>query len=94
MSTTSILELDYLPNSITIIGAGYSGCEFASVLNALGSKITLIEAEDHIMPNQIQEIGNTLEKYMTIDGIDIRTGSKIDSVVNSIVTSKRRKNRI
>lgn len=85
LSTTSILELDYLPKSIAIIGAGYSGCEFASVLNALGSKITLIEAEDHIMPNQIQEIGNTLEKYMTLDGIDVRTKSRVDNIVNNIV---------
>ena len=85
LSTTSILELGYLPSSISIIGAGYSGCEFASVLNALGSKITLIEAEDHIMPNQIQEIGNTLEKYMTLDGIDVRTRSRVDNIVNSIV---------
>lgn len=35
LSTTTILELDYLPSSVTIIGAGYSGCEFASILNAL-----------------------------------------------------------
>ena len=74
-----------MPKSVAIIGAGYSGCEFASVLNALGSKITLIEAEDHIMPNQIQEIGNTLEKYMTLDGIDVRTKSRVDNIVNNIV---------
>jgi dihydrolipoamide dehydrogenase len=41
LSTTSVLELDHLPRSITIIGGGYSGCEFASVLNALGCKVCL-----------------------------------------------------
>ena len=70
---------------MSTIGSGYSGCEFASVFNALGSKITLIEAEDHIMPNQIQEIGNTLEKYMTLDGIDVRTRSRVDNIVKNIV---------
>ncbi len=85
LSTTTILELYYLPRSVTIIGAGYSGCEFASILNALGCKITLIEAEDHIMPNQIQEIGNALEKYMRLDGIDVRTRSRVDKIVNSII---------
>jgi dihydrolipoamide dehydrogenase len=44
LSTTSVLELDQLPKSITIIGGGYSGCEFASILNALGCKVCLIEA--------------------------------------------------
>ena len=50
LSTTSVLELDQLPKSITIIGGGYSGCEFASILNALGCKVCLIEAQDHLLP--------------------------------------------
>ena len=45
LSTASILELEDMPKSITIIGGGYSGCEFASILNALGCKVSLIEAE-------------------------------------------------
>jgi len=85
LSTTTLLQLDELPKSVTIIGAGYSGCELASIFNALGSKITLIEAEDHIIPNQIHEIGNALEKYMTLDGISVRTRSRVDKIVNSIV---------
>src|SRR5919201_744156 len=56
ISTSSLLELEALPASITIIGGGYSGCEFASILNALGCKVSLIEAEDHLMPFQIKEI--------------------------------------
>lgn len=80
LSTTSILQLNDLPKSVTIIGAGYSGCEFASILNALGSKVTLIEAEDHLMPNQIQEIGKTLEKYMTLEGINVMTSSIVEKI--------------
>jgi len=80
LSTTSILQLNDLPRSVTIIGAGYSGCEFASILNALGSKVTLIEAENHLMPNQIQEIGNTVEKYMTLDGINVMTSSRVEKI--------------
>jgi dihydrolipoamide dehydrogenase len=82
LSTTSILELSKLPTSVTIIGAGYSGCEFASIVNALGCKVTLIEAEEHIMPNQIKEIGNTIGKYMTLDGVDVRTSSRVEKIVD------------
>jgi dihydrolipoamide dehydrogenase len=85
LSTTSILELDDLPRSVTIIGAGYSGCEFASILNALGSKVCLIEAEDHLMPNQIQEIGNAVEKYMSLDGVDVRTSSRVEKIADGKV---------
>jgi dihydrolipoamide dehydrogenase len=84
LSTSSILELEDLPTSITIIGGGYSGCEFASILNALGCKVSLIEAEDHLMPFQIQEIGNAVEKYMRLDGINVMTKSRVEKIIDSI----------
>jgi dihydrolipoamide dehydrogenase len=85
LSTTSILELEDLPESITIIGGGYSGCEFASILNALGCKVSLIEAEDHLMPFQIQEIGNAIEKYMTLDGVNVMTKSRVEKIIDNVV---------
>jgi dihydrolipoamide dehydrogenase len=91
LSTTSILELNELPKSVTIIGAGYSGCEFASILNALGCKVSLIEAENHILPNQIEEIGIALEKYMILDGISIKTGSKVEKVIDRKVVANGEK---
>jgi dihydrolipoamide dehydrogenase len=84
LSTTSILELEDLPKSITILGGGYSGCEFASILNALGCKVSLIEAEDHLLPFQIQEIGNAIEKYMTLDGINVKTKSRVEKIIDNI----------
>jgi dihydrolipoamide dehydrogenase len=84
LSTTSILELEDLPKSITILGGGYSGCEFASILNALGCKVSLIEAEDHLLPFQIQEIGNAVEKYMTLDGVNVKTKSRVEKIIDNI----------
>jgi len=84
LSTSSLLELDDLPSSITVIGGGYSGCEFAAILNALGCKVSLIEAEDHLMPFQIQEIGGAIEKYMRLDGVDVMTKSRVEKIVDNI----------
>jgi len=84
LSTSSLLELDDLPSSITVIGGGYSGCEFAAVLNALGCKVSLIEAEDHLMPFQIQEIGGAIEKYMRLDGVDVMTKSRVEKIVDNV----------
>ena len=84
LSTASILELEDMPKSITIIGGGYSGCEFASILNALGCKVSLIEAEDHLLPSQIQEIGNTITKYMRLDGVNVMTQSRVDKISDNI----------
>src|SRR5919107_127918 len=84
LSTSSLLELDDLPSSITVIGGGYSGCEFAAVLNALGCKVSLIEAEDHLMPFQIREIGEAIGKYMRLDGVDVMTKSRVEKIVDNI----------
>jgi len=85
LSTDTVLELEELPKSIIIVGGGYSGCEFASILNALGCKVSLVEAEDHLMPLQIDEIGNTIEKYMRLDGINIMTKSRVEKIMDNIV---------
>jgi dihydrolipoamide dehydrogenase len=51
-------------------------------MNALGCKVSLIEAEDHLMPFQIQEIGNTAEKYMRLDGINVMTKSRVEKIIH------------
>lgn len=88
LSTSTVLEMDQLPSSITIVGGGYSGCEFASILNAFGCKVSLLEAEDHLLPAQSPEIGKTIEKYMRMDGINVVTGAKVEQITDKTVVFK------
>jgi len=82
LSTDTFWSMDELPKSIAVIGGGYSGCEFASILNVLGCKVWLIEMEETLMPDNPQEIGKTLEKYMRIDGITVLTNSKVEKITD------------
>jgi dihydrolipoyl dehydrogenase len=82
ISTNTIFELEKLPSSIVVIGGGYSGCEFSAIFNSFGCKVSLIEAQDHLMPLQIEEIGKTIEKYMRLDGINIMTGSTVEKILD------------
>ena len=83
LSTDTFWSMEELPKSIAVIGGGYSGCEFASILNVLGCKVWLIEMEDTLMPDNPQEIGKTLEKYMRIDGITVLTNSKVEKITDN-----------
>jgi dihydrolipoamide dehydrogenase len=83
VSTDTILELDQLPKSIVVIGGGYSGCEFSAIFNSFGCKVSLIEAQEHLMPLQIKEIGKTIEKYMRLDGINVMTGTTVKKILDS-----------
>lgn len=83
ISTDTIFELEELPKSIVVIGGGYSGCEFSAIFNSFGCKVSLIEAAEHLMPLQIEEIGKTVEKYMRLDGINVMTGSAVEKILKN-----------
>ena len=69
-----ILEIEKMPEDITIIGAGAIGCEFASFFSAFGAKVNLIEMAQRILPQEDREISNRLEGIFKKKGIDVSTG--------------------
>lgn len=49
LSSNDILVLDHVPESLTIVGGGVIGCEFAGIFNALGTKVTIVEAMSRLL---------------------------------------------
>ena len=52
LTSEQALELKEVPESLLIIGAGVIGCEFASIFNPLGTKITMVEMMEQILPTE------------------------------------------
>ena len=63
LTAKDIFSLKKLPKSLTIIGAGAIGIEFAYFFNAFGTKITLLEAQKNILPNEDVEISQWMHKF-------------------------------
>jgi dihydrolipoamide dehydrogenase len=80
ISSKEAMSLDKQPASMIIIGAGAIGVEFAYFYNKLGTKVTLIEMLDSLLPIEDKEISSLLEKIYTREKIDIFTSTKVDSV--------------
>lgn len=80
INSDHILELNYIPKSIVILGAGAVGVEFASIFHRFGSKITLVEYMPHILPYEDEEIGKELEKILKKQGMTVLAGTGYDSV--------------
>ncbi len=74
LSSTELLELAKVPESLTIIGGGVIGCEFANLFNLLGSKVTIVELMDQLLPTEDTEIARTLEVSFRKRGIEIFLG--------------------
>ncbi len=77
LSSDEVLELKEIPQSVGVIGGGAIGCEFASMLADLGSKVTLVEAMENILPGCDREVAQVVEKSFQKKGIDLVVGSKI-----------------
>ncbi|RPJ51793.1 MAG: dihydrolipoyl dehydrogenase, partial [Chloroflexi bacterium] len=66
-----------LPKSVVIIGAGAIGVEFATVWNAYGTKVTLVEMLPRILPLEDEQSSTELAKAYKKRGIDMLTGTKV-----------------
>ncbi len=80
LTSDTIWNLDQLPESMAIIGAGPIGCELASIFSSFGVKITIYEMLDQILPGKDREIVSLLTKSFVQKDIQIKTGVTIDSV--------------
>ncbi len=78
MTSDEFLDLKELPASVVVIGGGVVGCEFASLLADLGSKVTILEALDSILPGCDDDIIRLLVRSFKKRGIDIITGVKVE----------------
>jgi dihydrolipoamide dehydrogenase len=80
LSSTGALSLDKVPEELVIVGAGYIGLEMGSVWSRLGSKVTVIEYADRIVPNMDKEISNQFQKILIKQGIDFKLSTAFKKI--------------
>lgn len=80
LTSKEVLNLDYIPKDIVIIGGGVIGIEFAYFLNSIGTKVTVVEFLDRILTMVDREITDMVEKSLTKAGITIYTSSKVKEI--------------
>lgn len=73
--STRMLAVEYIPESLTIIGGGVIGMEFASIFAGFGSKVTVIEYMKQILPPFDSDIAKRLKQALSKRGIEIVTGA-------------------
>ncbi|MEK7314189.1 MAG: FAD-dependent oxidoreductase, partial [Deltaproteobacteria bacterium] len=73
----TILELDKIPGSLTIVGGGVIGCEYACIFACLGVKVTLVEKKSVLLPFADKEIIEALMYWMRHLGISIKLGEEV-----------------
>ena len=69
-----------LPTRLLVIGSGAIGIEFASFYNDMGSKVTVVEMMDRVVPVEDADVSAFLEKALTKQGMTILTGAGVESI--------------
>jgi len=82
ITSDQALELKEVPSSILIVGGGVIGVEFASIFNSLGTKVTIVELLQRIIPTEDGEISEQLKKSLVKSRIEVNTGVKVREIVS------------
>jgi dihydrolipoyl dehydrogenase len=77
MTSDEVLDLDYVPDRVAVIGGGAIGCEFASAFADLGAKVTILEFLPKILPGLDTDVASVVVRSFKKKQIDIRTGVKV-----------------
>ncbi|MDR2799993.1 MAG: dihydrolipoyl dehydrogenase [Desulfovibrio sp.] len=85
LTSREALDLDALPASVAVIGGGVIGMEFAYLFNKLGSKVTVLELMEHILPMVDEEVSGLARKRLEKDGVVVHSGAKVRLVQDNSV---------
>ncbi|MBP6986500.1 MAG: dihydrolipoyl dehydrogenase [Alphaproteobacteria bacterium] len=80
VSSTGALSLEKVPDHLVVIGGGYIGLEMGSVWQRLGSKVTVVEYLDRIVPAMDDEVGKAFKKILEKQGFEFKLSTKVAHV--------------
>ena len=80
LDSTTIMELDVVPEHLVVIGGGYVGLEFAQMFKRFGSKITIVQRAGQLMGREDADIADEVRRILQEDGLEVLLNSKAESI--------------
>jgi len=79
-TNSSIMDIDFLPSHLIILGGSYIGLEFAQVYRRFGSEVTVIELAPRLIAREDEDVSRAVADVLKDEGIDVRLDSKVVAV--------------
>ena len=92
VSSNRLISIDRLPKSLTIIGGGVIGVEFATIFSNLGSQVTIVEYLDRVLALMDADISAEITHLMQKNGVKIYTNHEVQFVGDGVTRAKNRSN--
>ena len=72
LNNSSIMDVDFLPRHLVIIGGGYIGLEFAQMYRRFGSEVTIVETASHLARYEDEDISTAIQEILEHEGVQVR----------------------
>ncbi|MEJ7647442.1 MAG: FAD-dependent oxidoreductase [Nakamurella sp.] len=80
LTADTVWDLVDLPERLVMIGGGSSGCELGQAFARLGSRVTVLEAADRVLPAEDPDASALIREALVTDGVEVITGARIERV--------------
>jgi pyruvate/2-oxoglutarate dehydrogenase complex dihydrolipoamide dehydrogenase (E3) component len=79
-TSNQLITLPKLPEHLIVLGGGFTGCEFAQMFAAFGSRVTIVERYPRLLGREDEDVAAAVTEVFTRDGIDVRTNEDVEWV--------------
>ena len=80
LTNSSMMEIDFLPEHLVIIGGSYIGLEFAQMYRRFGSRVTVVEMGPRLIAREDEEVSAAIQKILEGEGVEIRLNARCITV--------------
>jgi pyruvate/2-oxoglutarate dehydrogenase complex dihydrolipoamide dehydrogenase (E3) component len=80
LTNSSIMDIDFLPEHLVIVGGSYVGLEFAQMYRRFGSEVTIIEMGPRLIGREDEDVSQAVREFLELEGIQIRLNAKCISL--------------
>jgi pyruvate/2-oxoglutarate dehydrogenase complex dihydrolipoamide dehydrogenase (E3) component len=79
-TSDEVLELDFIPKDVLVLGGGIVACELAQFLNRIGTRVTLIQRSPNILRDHSEDASDVVQKAFADEGIELFAGTKLERI--------------
>jgi len=80
LDSTSIMELDSVPEHLVVLGGGYIAIEFGQMFRRFGSRVTIVQRAAHVLPREDPDVSEEVEKILREDGVEVLLEARAERV--------------
>ena len=76
LTNSSIMEIDFLPEHLMIVGGSYIGLEFAQMYRRFGSRVTVVEMKERLIPRDDEDVSAEVKTILENEGVEVRLAAE------------------